>query len=598
MIARILLFCLYVLFMHSSAFSELPMTIVIPSFNNEKWCERNISSILNQKYRNYRILYVNDDSSDSTASAVEELLKEKGVDYRVIDFDPSATDIITTTKQFSDEVNSDPHFFTLINNKHRAGALANLYRMIHSCLDEEITVTVDGDDWLAHDGVLTLLDKTYRDNEIWMTHGTIKEYPWGHVAWSEAVPQHIIEQNAFRKFKCPGHLRTFYAWLFKKIELEDFLYEDNFFRMTWDMAIMYPLAEMAGDRHAFIKDVVYIYNMSNPINDNRVDAQLQNDLDVLIRKKTPYDRLPSRHELFDKVVIWGHKLHSHTHSYIHNAFYLAFQNLGYRTYWFDDQDDVGDFDFSHALFLTEGQVDKKIPLRSDCKYMLHNCTDAKYQSLERKNYFSFQVFTDSIFSVPNLEKVDSCIYRDLAGRCLYMPWATDLLPYEIDAIKTSIPSQIVVQQAAWVGTIGGGKFGNVDQLKPFIRACEENAIPFIAKQQMTREEHMQMLSSSYLAPAIVGQWQQEQGYIPCRIFKNISYGKMGITNSRHVWELFEKKIVYNPDTYQLFYDAQKKMETLTHKELFSLMDCVKTKHTYIQRGKLLLDFLHCVHENF
>lgn len=27
-----------------------------------------------------------------------------------------------------------------------------------------------------------------------------------------------------------------------------------------------------------------------------------------------------------KVVIWGHKLHSHTHSYIHNAFYNAFKN--------------------------------------------------------------------------------------------------------------------------------------------------------------------------------------------------------------------------------------------------------------------------------
>ncbi len=28
----------------------------------------------------------------------------------------------------------------------------------------------------------------------------------------------------------------------------------------------------------------------------------------------------------DKVVIWGHKLHSHTHSYIHNAFLVAFIN--------------------------------------------------------------------------------------------------------------------------------------------------------------------------------------------------------------------------------------------------------------------------------
>ena len=30
-----------------------------------------------------------------------------------------------------------------------------------------------------------------------------------------------------------------------------------------------------------------------------------------------------------QIVIWGHKLHSHTHSYIHNGFYIAFQKMGF-----------------------------------------------------------------------------------------------------------------------------------------------------------------------------------------------------------------------------------------------------------------------------
>mgnify|MGYP006419383869 CR=1 FL=1 len=38
----------------------------------------------------------------------------------------------------------------------------------------------------------------------------------------------------------------------------------------------------------------------------------------------------------NKVIIWGHKLHSHTHSYIHDSFYKAFKFLGYNTYWFDE----------------------------------------------------------------------------------------------------------------------------------------------------------------------------------------------------------------------------------------------------------------------
>jgi hypothetical protein len=301
---------------------------------------------------------------------------------------------------------------------------------------------------------------------------------------------------------------------------------------------------------------------------------------------------------FQKVIIWGHKLHSHTHSYIHNGFYNAFTYLGYPTFWFDDRDELKDFDFRDCLFLTEGQVDKKIPLRPDCEYMLHNCTDPKYRTLPKKNFIAFQVFTESIFSVPSLVKLDTCIYYDLPGRCIYMPWATDLLPDDIDAVKASLSSLPILSQVYWVGTVGDGTFGNIHQLKPFMKACEENGLSFIVKHHLSREDHMAAIGSSFIAPAIVGKWQAEQGYIPCRIFKNISYGKMGVTNSRHAYELFDKKIVYNPDTYQLFDDAKKKLESMDQDELFALMDLVKEKHTYLNRVALLLEFLQKVNTAF
>jgi len=303
-------------------------------------------------------------------------------------------------------------------------------------------------------------------------------------------------------------------------------------------------------------------------------------------------------DCFDKVVIWGHKLHSHTHSYIHNGFYIAFRYLGYPTYWLDDKDDVSHFDFANSLFITEGQADRGIPLRHDCKYILHNCVDQKYRTLKNENYILLQVYTDSIFEVPRLVKLGSCIYYDLAGRCIYMPWATDLLPWEIEAIQRSLALTPTKKRAAWIGTIGAGNFGNTEQLQPFIQACDENAIEFYAKKGVGVEENQEIICSSYLAPAIVGEWQQKVGYIPCRIFKNISYGKMGITNSQRVYELFEKKIVYNPDTYQLFFDAKKKVDEMPLEELLRLMDFVKTKHTYLSRIITLLDFFDLVEETY
>jgi hypothetical protein len=297
---------------------------------------------------------------------------------------------------------------------------------------------------------------------------------------------------------------------------------------------------------------------------------------------------------FDKVVIWGHKLHTHTHSYIHEAFYRAFKSLGYPTWWFDDNDELQNFDFANTLFITEGQVDGAIPLRDDCKYMLHNCTSPKYQQLNPKNWFVFQVYTKDVHSIPHIKKIDTCIYYDLPGRCLYMPWATDLLPDDIEKVKKNLPSVPIINKVFWVGTVGEGTFGNRTELNPFIAACQENGLEFVQQTHLEQQDHIQLIQQSYMAPTIAGSWQKSVDYVPCRIFKNVSYGKMGITNSRIVNELFEGRIVYNPDTRQLFYDAKKRMETLTLEEIYELMDFVKTKHTYINRIQLMLSFLELV----
>jgi hypothetical protein len=53
-----------------------------------------------------------------------------------------------------------------------------------------------------------------------------------------------------------------------------------------------------------------------------------------------------------KIIIWGYPLYSHTHSYIHDAFYKAFKYLNYETYWFDDNNYPKDFDWNDCLFWT------------------------------------------------------------------------------------------------------------------------------------------------------------------------------------------------------------------------------------------------------
>ncbi len=271
---------------------ETKLVVVIPSYNNAKWYKKNLDSILEQVDASFRVIYINDCSKDSTGERVEKYLKEKGFNYRVINFDDHENpDLEAITKQFAQEIGQEPSFFILVNNRNRCGALQNLYRAIHSCEDKEIVATIDGDDWMAHKKVFKQIKQAYATKNIWLTHGKLKHYPDNFSNWCEPVPQNLIKENAFRNFKCPSHLRTFYAWLFKKIKLEDLLYEGKFYWMTWDMAMMYPMIEMAGHRHAFINDVNYIYNMVNEINDNKVNAELQRFLDTHIRSLPPYERI-------------------------------------------------------------------------------------------------------------------------------------------------------------------------------------------------------------------------------------------------------------------------------------------------------------------
>jgi len=294
---------------------------------------------------------------------------------------------------------------------------------------------------------------------------------------------------------------------------------------------------------------------------------------------------------FNKIIIWGHKLHSHTHSYIHYCFYKAFKYLGYETLWLDNNDNIDHINFNNSLFITEGQVDGQIPLYKDCYYLLHNCYDEKYHTMSNK--CNLQVYTDDVLKY-NLNKLEDFVYADYHGKCLYMPWATDLLPDEIERNKPAIPFNKNSKVINWVGSLGYGIFGNIPQINPFIETAKKNGINFQHWASVSFDQNIELIRNSYMGVTIVGQWQHEKNYIPCRIFKNISYGQFGITNSRASNDILQGKIVYNDNTEQLFYDAKNRLEKLSLHELHSLMDFVKNKHTYLNRVENILSFIERV----
>ena len=317
----------------------------------------------------------------------------------------------------------------------------------------------------------------------------------------------------------------------------------------------------------------------------------------------------------NKIVIWGHILHSHTHSYIHNGFYIAFKELGYNTYWFDDNSDVENFDFSNTLFITEHQVDNKIPKKNDCLYFVHFLEKHKYPGVDSSNLIDLQC----TFRDMNREKVknNNIIFTPLNENnfeyysyvnnqlTYYTMWATDLFPKQIEYNINNINDiqKKRTNKIYFVGSI-------VNIWAQFKYLCDYYNISFcncgakwipggtLSKiDALSIKDNEDLIQKSLIAPALQSEEQVKEHYIPCRIFKNISYGKMGITNSEKVYELFNKKIIYDCNINNLIIKSinfEKNPDTNLIKEL---MIYVKNNHTYIQRIEAIKLFINS-HTNF
>lgn len=289
----------------------------------------------------------------------------------------------------------------------------------------------------------------------------------------------------------------------------------------------------------------------------------------------------------NKFISWGFRNINSTHSFIHYAYKKSFESMGWESYWLDNGDDLSNFDFSNCLFLTAGGADSKIPLRKDCKYILHNCDLNKYSSV-LDNSLILQVFTTDVYD-RDVEKLEDFVYYQKSANILYQPWATDLLPNEINE-KESL-NFTNNKSVYWVGSIwNDNNQGNSDQINNLKNSLSIRGIQFESKK-VDYDKNKEIINNSFISPALQGKWQCDKGYIPCRIFKNISYGEFGITNSKYVNELFKDMIVYDSDIDTMIEKAIERRKTITIEELNQQIRFVRDNHTYINRVNNILSIL-------
>jgi len=158
----------------------------------------------------------------------------------------------------------------VIRTDRRRYALYNEFIGLHSFnpkpADEDVMVIIDGDDWLYDDGVLAYVSSIYDNNpNVWITYGTHYDFRWG-VIGDTAKP--LKPNHDFRRGEWVfAPLRTFKYFLFKNINETDLrnTRTGEFYTSEADLAMMIPLAEMAGQEHIYyISKPLYTYNSGNP----------------------------------------------------------------------------------------------------------------------------------------------------------------------------------------------------------------------------------------------------------------------------------------------------------------------------------------------
>lgn len=236
---------------------ETRFIVFTAGFNSVDWVKKNILSVKNQKYDNYVHIIVDDATTDGTNKIIKKYKHKKLVTYK--------------------------------NNKNIKWVNNALkYLDDHIKSEEDVIITVDMDDWLAHKNVLLTLNKIYQEKKVWLTYGNYAIYNG----------KRINEQNIklFNKKHIGGafvHLRTFKAFLWQNLDKNDLKGPDgNYITCTYDRAIMYPMVSMCQEDKIFrFDEIFYVYNNNNTLNVGNIMRQKQKELKKWFLNKPLYKEL-------------------------------------------------------------------------------------------------------------------------------------------------------------------------------------------------------------------------------------------------------------------------------------------------------------------
>lgn len=283
---------------------------------------------------------------------------------------------------------------------------------------------------------------------------------------------------------------------------------------------------------------------------------------------------------FNKFVIWGLRNVNDTYRYIHSHFYTTLKKLNTKVVWVDDKKKHDSIIEKNDIVISVNIAGYNLPLKKNVYYCLHNFDEIGdiHSKLDPSKNIRLQVYTNAAENAE--EKWDEVTFFDKKTRTLYQPWGTNLLPWEFKKPVFNSKSPFVF----WIGSVWNNELnqGNIKEIRMLKKILSKEKLKFIHLQNIPDFFNIFFVRMSRISPVIAGKWQVDNNYLPCRMFKNISYGQLGISNVKKFNDLFEGYSIKGNNIEELIENSLK-LSPNKYKEITLGQQEIVKKHTYLNK---------------
>lgn len=220
--------------------------------------------------------------------------------------------------------------------------------------------------------------------------------------------------------------------------------------------------------------------------------------------------------------------------------------MGWETFWVDDNPTYASLVKPDTVVLALGGHAKHLPTEIDARFVLHNYGDNSDKFPKR--YLRLQVFTKCLGG--NQLSPDTISFYREDDNTLFHPWG---LPESGSPYLEFNPNP--GSEEFWVGSVWNNDMnqGNTSEIRSYKRALGlrnlkfrqvgsetklakfgrflSPSLPTMGNRNLDETKARHLVNVSPIGAAIVGNWQKQAGYIPCRVFKNVAAGHPVYSNS-------------------------------------------------------------------